>query len=95
MKSYIKGLNFLIKSYYINSHLHPICGVSRASQVAIAVRIHLPMQVRSLGQEDPLSRKWQPAPIFLPGECHGQKSLAVQGVPEGDRTRQNCITIFE
>ena len=22
------------------------------------------------------SRKWQPIPIFLPGESHGQKSLA-------------------
>ena len=20
-------------------------------------------------------RKWQPTPVFLPGECHGQKSL--------------------
>ena len=24
--------------------------------------------VRSLGQEDPQVRKWQPTPIFLPGE---------------------------
>ena len=34
----IKGLNFPITSHYINSHLHPICGVSRASQVALAVK---------------------------------------------------------
>ena len=20
-------------------------------------------------------RKWQPTPVFLPGECHGQRSL--------------------
>ena len=32
--------------------------------------------VRSLGQEDPLERKWQPTPVFLPGESHGQMSLA-------------------
>ena len=32
-------------------------------------------QVQSLGQEDPLSRKWQPAPGFLPGKSHGQRSL--------------------
>ena len=46
-------------------------------------------QVRSLGWEDHLEkemathsnilawrrRKWQPTPIFLPGESHGQKSL--------------------
>ena len=28
--------------------------------------------VQSLGQEDPWSRKWQPTPVFLPGESHGQ-----------------------
>ena len=28
--------------------------------------------VRSLGQEDPLERDWQPAPVFLPGEFHGR-----------------------
>ena len=34
-------------------------------------------QVPSLGQEDPPGRrKWQPTRIFLPGEFHGQRSLA-------------------
>ena len=31
-------------------------------------------QVQSLGQEDPLRRKWQPTPVFLPAEFHGQRS---------------------
>ena len=31
--------------------------------------------VRSLGWEDPLERKWQPTPVFLPGEPHGKRSL--------------------
>ena len=32
--------------------------------------------VRSLGQEDsPWRRAWQPTPVFLPGESHGQRSL--------------------
>ena len=31
---------------------------------------------RSLGQEDPCKRTWQPTPVFLPGESHGQKTLA-------------------
>ena len=26
--------------------------------------------------EDPWSRKWQHTPVFLPGESHGQRSLA-------------------
>ena len=32
-------------------------------------------QVQSLGWEDPWRRKWQPTPVFLPGESHGQRSL--------------------
>jgi len=33
-------------------------------------------QVRSLGWEIPWRRKWQPTPVFLPREFHGQSSLA-------------------
>ena len=34
-------------------------------------------QVRSLGREDPLEEKMaKPTPVFLPGELHGQRSLA-------------------
>ena len=32
--------------------------------------------VRSLGQEDPLEKGMAPTPVFLPGEFHGQSSLA-------------------
>ena len=31
--------------------------------------------VQSLSQEDPLRREWQPTPVFLPGEFHGQRGL--------------------
>ena len=35
------------------------------------------MRVQFLGWEDsPGERKWQPTPVFLPGEVHGQRSLA-------------------
>ena len=33
------------------------------------------MQVRSLGQEDPLEEGIQPIPVLLPGKFHGQRSL--------------------
>ena len=39
------------------------------------------MQVRSLDREvplekeDPLENGWQPTPVFLPGETHGQRNL--------------------
>ena len=37
------------------------------------------MQVRSLGWKAPWRRAWQPAPALLPGDCHGQRSLAAAG----------------
>ena len=53
-----------------------------ASQVALAV-MNLPAGaedtrtwVQFLGWEDPWRRKWQPTPVFLPGESHGQRSQA-------------------
>ena len=32
--------------------------------------------IRSLSQEDPLEKGMQPIPVFMPGESHGQRSLA-------------------
>ena len=37
----------------------------------------------------PWRRAWQPAPVFLPGESHGQRSLAgysPRGLTESDMT---------
>ena len=34
------------------------------------------IQVSSLGQEDPLEKEMATHPVFLPGESHGQRSLA-------------------
>ena len=45
----------------------------------------------------PWSRKWQPAPVFLPGEFHGQRSL-VGCSPWGHResdTAEHTITAEE
>ena len=47
-------------------------------------------QVRSLGQEILWRKKWQPTPVFLPGESHGQRSLAGYspwGHKESDMTK--------
>ena len=46
-------------------------------------------QVWSLGREDPLEEGWQPTPVFLPGKCHGQRSLvgySPWGLKESDMT---------
>ena len=48
-------------------------------------------QARSLSQEDSLEKKWQPTPVFLPAEFHGQRSLAGYspwGRKEPDTTEQ-------
>ena len=51
--------------------------------------------VRSLGQKSPWRRAWQPTPVFLPGEFHGQRSLAGYspwGCKELDTTEQLLLT---
>ena len=35
------------------------------------------IHVLSLGQKDPLDKEWQPTPVFVPEELHGQRNLAV------------------
>ena len=49
------------------------------------------MCVRSLGGEDPRRRKWQPTPVILLGQSHGQRSLVSYspwGCKESDMTEQ-------
>ena len=48
-------------------------------------------RVQSLCWEDPWRRKWQPTPVFLPGESQGWRSLvdySPQGRKELDTTEQ-------
>ena len=42
----------------------------------------------SLGQKIPQRRKWQPAPVFLPGEYHGQGSLQSTGLQSHSGLKQ-------
>ena len=67
----------------------------KASQVAPVVRTLLSMQeiqetwVPSLGRRDPLEEGMATHSVFLPGESHGQRSLAgynLQGHREWDMT---------
>ena len=52
-------------------------------------------RIRSLGQEDPLEKKWQPTPVFLLGEVHGQRSLVgySPGVAKTQLSVWACYTI--
>ena len=47
------------------------------------------MWAPSLGGEETLEEAWQPTPVFLPGEPHGQRSLvgySPWGCKESDTT---------
>ena len=52
-------------------------------------------RVPSLGQEGVWRKKWQPTPVFLPREFHGQRSLvgySLRCCKELDITKQlTCI----
>ena len=43
--------------------------------------------VRSLGWEDPLEKETMPTQVLLPGEFHGQRSLAGYSSPWGHKVR--------
>ena len=55
--------------------------------------------VWSLSQEDPWRRAWQPTPVFLPGESHGQRSLmgynVGHGVTELDTTEWLSLSLVQ
>ena len=47
-------------------------------------------QIQSLGWEDPLEKEMATTPLFLPGESHGQRSLAgyiPRGLKESDTSK--------
>ena len=51
--------------------------------------------VLSLSREDPRRRKWQPTPVFLPGESHGGRTLvgySPWGRKESDTTERFHFT---
>ena len=68
----------LSKAFYGEAQISLCLWDDPASLVAQTLKNLPAMQeiwVQSLGQKDPWSRKWQPTPVFLPGEIHGQRSL--------------------
>jgi len=61
-----------------------------ASQVVLVVK-NLPLNAGIAGsipwvRKIPWRRKWLPIPVFMPGESHGQRSLAGYGRKELDMT---------
>ena len=49
------------------------------------------MGIQTLGQDNPWNKKWQPTPVFLLGELHGQRRLvgySPRGQKESNTTEQ-------
>ena len=45
-------------------------------------------------ERSPCRKKWEPTPVFLPGESHGQRSLvgySPRGHKESDTTEYACM----
>ena len=82
----------LVKIELVGSHSasRAESGSCWASQVVLVVE-NPPAnaEVRSLVRKIPWKRAWQSTPVFLPGESHGQRSLAgysPQGCKESNTT---------
>ena len=73
-RGFISHRHFL--SFTGNCAVYPYIQGSLVAQMVKDLPIMQETWVRSLGWEDPRRRKWQPTPVFLPGESHGQRSLA-------------------
>ena len=78
---------------YLSIHIHR----KGASEVAQWVKNMPAMQEISWVRKVSWRRKWQPTPVFLPGESHGQRCLAGYsswGCKETDTTeatKHSCV----
>ena len=71
-------------------------GIS-GKEPAYQCRRHKVVQVWSLDGEDPWRRKWQPTPVFLPGESQGRWSLvgySPWSCKESDMTEWLTLSLF-
>ena len=63
-------------SNLITAHIAVIClPVAQWWRICLLMQETKESQVQSLGWEDPLGEKMEPAPVFLPGKSHEQRRL--------------------
>ena len=58
-----------MKQFSTHLNIRLICGSLHGHFMLLCVYTHTHTHIH-------IRRAWQPTPIFLPGECHGQGSLA-------------------
>ena len=96
----INTSNLINLQLLVSCHLSVPIEVSGASQVALVVKSKLANagDIRDVFDpwENPLEEEWQPTPVFLPGEYHGQRSLAGYipwGHKESDMTERLTLSL--
>ena len=82
-------LNLLIKKWFLHSGDFP--GASASKESTCQWRRHRKHRFHPWVRNIPWRRKWQPAPVFLPGKSCGQRSL-VGCSPWGCRVRHDLAT---
>ena len=81
--------------YKYNLHQHTSLGSSNGKESAFNVGDL--SSVPGLGSSPGEGRAWQPTPVFLPGEFHGQRNLvgySTRGRKELDTAEQLAFTLF-
>ena len=82
-------LSYSRKTRFTDSHSNVLSRWCSGKESACPCRRYKRHGFHSLVGKIPWRRKWQPSPVFLPGESHGQRSLAGYspwGCKESDAT---------
>ena len=69
-------LRCILKWYWVTINARGFTGGASGKEPACQCRRHKRLMFNPWVGKIPWSRKWQPTPVFLPGESHGQRSLA-------------------
>ena len=86
--------------YLYNASLYTTMGLpggTRGQEPTCQARRHKRGGLHPLVRKTPWRKKWQPTPVFLPGESHGQRSLAGYSPQECSKsqitevTQQACV----
>ena len=85
----LKGNSMIFVTVHIGSYVYMMASRWSSGRVCLPAQEMQDIWVRSPNQEDPLERKCQPTPVFLPGKFPGQRSLvgcSPWGCKESDMT---------
>ena len=91
-------LSYSQKTRFTNSHSNVLSRWCNGKESACQCRRYKRRGFHSLVGKIHWRRKWQPSPVFLPGESHGQRSLAgysPRGCKESDATEHTHAHTFQ